>query len=157
EHLADSAWGRALVAGAKDVDHVLDPSGADRLLARITRAETSERQGLRWRRFLAPLVASAATLALLAAAWMAWRGSRGAAPSPAGPAPAPQATVARNEPPPFQLPLQKPDVRLSVAALTFRGSTDASSLVDDLAPALDAFRASDYARASQMLEPLERR
>jgi hypothetical protein len=48
-------------------------------------------------------------------------------------------------------------VRLSVGALTWRGPSGASSIVDDLAPALDAFRASDYARAAQALEPLEGR
>jgi len=39
--------------------------------------------------------------------------------------------------------------------LTFRGTPAASSLVDDLAPPLDAFRASDYARSAQALQPLE--
>jgi hypothetical protein len=65
--------------------------------------------------------------------------------------------VARNEqsPSPYEMPLRKPDVRLSVAALTWRGSAGASSLVDDIAPALDSFRQSDYARAAAELDAIE--
>jgi tetratricopeptide (TPR) repeat protein len=65
--------------------------------------------------------------------------------------------VARTElsPSPYEMPLRKPDVRLSVAALTWRGSAAGSSLVDDIAPALDSFRQSDYARAAAKLDSIE--
>jgi hypothetical protein len=154
EHLSDSAWSRALLEGVNDVDHTLDSAAADRLLARITHGSEGRRPWFSLGRLWAPALATAAALAIITVLWMSWR-------QPVAPGrqiaatPAPQATVARNEPPPFELPLQKPDVRLSVAALTFRGTPAPSSLVDDLAPALDAFRASEYARSAQALQPLE--
>jgi hypothetical protein len=155
EHLAESPWSRALVAGVNDVERPLDPASADRLLARIT-LSTNPGRSRRWAGFWAPLAATAAALILVTTVWLARRES----PATTAPAPlpaTPPATVARNEPPPFELPLRPPDVRLSVAALTWRGPSGTTSLVDDLAPALDAFRQSDYARAAQALEPLERR
>ena len=69
---------------------------------------------------------------------------------------APPTIVARNEPP-VLLPLDKPDVKLSVAALVWRGPSGAPSLVDALAPGLDAYRASDYARAAELLAQVGRR
>jgi hypothetical protein len=154
DHLAESAWSRALVDGANDVDHTLDAASADRLYARITKSPADRPIGFSAMRFASRLVAAAAAVIIIAALWVSWRGTTPSA-QPANPN-APPATVARAEPARFDLPLTKPDVRLSVSALTWRGPSGASSLVDDLAPALDAFRASDYARASQMLEPLER-
>jgi len=154
EHLADSAWSRQLVAGANEVDHTLDAASADRLLARITRSSDEPRSWSAFHRFWRPLLATAAAITIVASIVVMRRATAPAQQAPA--AAAPQTTIARNEPPPFELPLHRPDVRLSVAALTWRGPSGAASLVDDLAPALDAFRASDYARAAQSLEPLER-
>lgn len=152
EHLAGSDWSRALVAGARDVEHTLDPASADRLFARIRRsADSAVDRSPRWRRW-APVAAVAATLAIVTVLWTSWRST---APPAIGPQPPPQATVARAEPPISEL-IRKPDVRLSVAALTWRGQA-ASTLVDDLAPALEAFRQSDYARAAKTLEALEPR
>jgi hypothetical protein len=154
DHLADSAWSRALVDGANDVEHSLDAASSDRLYARITKSTTERPSWFSAARFASRLLAAAAALLIIAALWVSWRGTVPAAP-PSQPAAA-QTTIARAEPPPIELPLRKPDVRLSVSALTWRGPSGGTSLVDDLAPALDAFRASDYTRAAQMLEPLER-
>ena len=157
-HLADSAWSRALVAGADDADPALDVTDVDRLLARITRASAPRRSWLpplggrfsSW----APLAAAAAAAIVVAIAWPWWRTTAPAAPTVA--TMKPESTIARTQPPPFELPLDKPDVKLSVAALTWRG-TNAPSLVDALAPALDAYRQSDYAHAAQALERVEAR
>ena len=154
EHLAQSAWSRALVEGATDVDHALDGPASDRLYARITKSATPRPRWFSATRVVSRALAAAAAIVIIAAIWMSRRGTAPAAPT-SQPA-APQTSVARAEPPPFELPVQKPDVRLSAAALTWRGPSGASSYVDDLAPALDAFRASDYSRAAQMLEPLKR-
>jgi hypothetical protein len=155
-HLAESPWSRALVEGANDVEHSLDASETERLLARIMRSAEPRRSWFSNVRLWAPLAAVAATVVVLMVARSSWR----ATPPAAAPAVAtikPEATVARAQPPPFELPLDKPDVKLSVAALTWRGPAGASSLVDDLAPALDAYRQSDYARAASALAAVERR
>jgi len=151
EHLTESEWSRALVSGANDVEHSLDAAASDRLFARITKSATARPSWFSSIRLASGVLAAAAAVIIIAALWVSRRGTAPASTTP----PAAERTVARNEPPPFELPLQKPDVRLSVAALTFRGTPAASSLVDDLAPPLDAFRASDYARSAQALQPLE--
>jgi hypothetical protein len=153
DHLTESAWSRALVDGANDVEHSLDAPASDRLFARITQSTTPRRPLFSAIRFSSRVLAAGAALIIIAALWVSWRGTASIA-RPSKPA-APQTTVARAEPP-FELPLRKPEVRLSVSALTWRGPSGAASFVDDLAPALDAFRASDYARAAQMLEPIAR-
>jgi TolA-binding protein len=152
-HLEESEWSRALVDGAVDVEHALDARDVDRLLARITRSTDTRRPWFSRPHVWAPLAAAAA-IAIIVIALPRSRTTPPAAPAVA-PA-APEATVARNEPPRVELPFDKPDVKLSVAALTWRGPTG-STLVDDLAPALDAYRQADYARAAQALERVEQR
>jgi tetratricopeptide (TPR) repeat protein len=164
ERLEEDAWNRALVDGALDVEHPLDAADADRLLARITQSARQEpAQRRRW--FSRPPVwapmTAAAAIAIVAIVWPARRPAAPAAPTatPAAPAatPAPPPTiVARNEPP-VLLPLDKPDVKLSVAALVWRGPSGDTSLVDALAPGLDAYRATDYVGAAEMLEQVGRR
>lgn len=158
EHLADSAWSRALVAGAYEVEHALDASDVDRLLARIKRLADARPSWLSNVRVWAPLAATAAVAIVVAISWSSSRTAVPAAPS-AAPA-TPDATIARATPtataPLYQLPLDKPNVKLSIGALTWRGSSD-TALVDALAPALDAYRQSDYAQAAQALERIERR
>lgn len=153
DHLTESAWSRALVDGANDVEHSLDAASSDRLYARITKSATDRPAWFSAIRYGSRLLAAAAALIIIVALWVSWRGP---APVASSKPAAPQTAVARAEPPPFELPLRQPDVRLSVSALTWRGPSGAASLVDDLAPALDAFRASDYTRAAQLLQPLER-
>jgi hypothetical protein len=57
------------------------------------------------------------------------------------------------------LPFDKPEVRLSAAALVWRGeSTGAgAAYLADLKPGLDAYRASDYGRADAALAALRPR
>jgi len=154
-HLARSAWSRALVEGTEDVDHALDAPGVDRLLARIRKSadRSRPRPWFASVQVWAPL-AAAATIAVIVTAWTASRTHAPAAPA-AAPG-APEATIARVEPSRFELPLDKPDVKLSTAALTWRGPAGATSLVDALTPALDAYRQSDYARAADVLQRVAR-
>ncbi len=158
EHLSKSAWSRTLVAGAEDANASLGDDDIDRLMVRLRTdirkdAAPESRAGLfrGWQ----SLLATAAVLAtVIVVAAVTIRRSRPAEP-PASTEP--EATVAVNRPPAFQLPLEKPEVKLSVAALTWRGSAGANQLLDDLAPAIDAFRRSDYRSAVRLLEPLEQR
>lgn len=154
EHLAESAWSRALVAGVDDAEPSLDAAAEDRLLARIAQAQVNERSWFSLGRQWAALLATGALVALIAVVWMSRRAE---APTATAPSAGPVATVAGNEPPRFELPLQKPEVRLSAAALTWRGPSGAPSFVDDLAPALDAFRNADFTQAAHMLAPLGQR
>jgi hypothetical protein len=154
-HLDESAWSRALVDGAGAVQHDLDAASADRLLARITQSTDDKPAWFTRARVWLPVAATAAAIVVVMTVWSSRR-----APAPpaavAGAPVTPAATMARIEPPPFQLPLDKPDVKLSTGALTWRAPSG-STLVNDLAPALDAYRQSDYARAADTLARVERR
>ena len=66
--------------------------------------------------------------------------------------PAPERTVAVATPPPapvYLLALDKPDLKVSPAALTYRSAAAENPLLADLKPAFDAFRAGDYATANR--------
>jgi hypothetical protein len=110
-------------------------------------------------------VAATAIVALgVAAAWQ-WQ-QRGTAPAgtakstqPAHPSQAaqtaaqpPESTVARM---PDAFRVTKPEVRLTLATLAWRGTDDrGQQYLTDLAPALDAFRADRYQDAARLFEPL---
>jgi hypothetical protein len=71
--------------------------------------------------------------------------------APAGPVPS-SATAGANGMapralPPVQIAYDKPAVKLSPSALTWRGEGSANPFLRDLAPAFDAYRAGDFARA----------
>jgi hypothetical protein len=119
----------------------LSQADQDRLLARIYRGAQSRSPG-QWS-WLRPALATAALVVVVAGAWLALRRE---APAPS-PGPPEQAIVATPKPAPFQIPLDKPEVMLSLSALTWRGSTGTNPLLADLKDPLDAFRADDYARA----------
>jgi hypothetical protein len=69
-------------------------------------------------------------------------------PAPSrGPATGGTSTPAARSAAPVQIGYTKPDVKLSPSALTWRGDASANPFVRDLAPAFDAYRAGDYARA----------
>ena len=154
DHLSGSEWSRALVAGAKAAAPPLDRDAENRLLARIIASAAQEPPRASKTRLWVPLLAAAAVMAIAAIVWPLRRAS--APPAASASAAKPEATIARAEKPAYDLPLRKPEVKLSAAALTWRRPSDGRSLVDDLTPALDAFRHSDYARAAQALQPLER-
>lgn len=61
------------------------------------------------------------------------------------------------EPPALELPLDQPEVKLSVAALTWRGAGTGNQFLSDLKPAVDAFRAADFQTADRAFTALATR
>ena len=104
-------------------------------------------------------------MAVAAAAWIAFRGptlAPGDRPIPREHPPAETSSAAVTTPPAWQVPLDKPDVTLSLAALTWRGGGRSGSgsdnqLLADLKGPLDSFRNNDYARADRAFAALESR
>jgi hypothetical protein len=130
--------------------HELAPEDEDRLLARIqNQARQSKPDASRswgW----GFVLAAATVLLVVGSIWMFRRG--GSATDSIKP---PESTVAVATPPPvFYLPLEKPDLKVSPAALAWRGPTRENPLLADLKPAFDAFRAGDYPRADQEFSAL---
>lgn len=72
-----------------------------------------------------------------------------AAQPPEAAPPAPPAAVAIPGP-----PLEKPAVKLTMLALTWRGASDGKNFAEDIAPALDAFRADQFDKADRELSAL---
>ena len=132
---------------------LLAQADEDRLLARIQR-EARGRGPVARGAWLRPVLA-AAVVVLAVGAWFI---SRNLVPArPESPAP-PEATIAATpSPTPYQLPLDKPDVTISLAAMTWRGSVGNNQLLADLKPALDAFRDSNYPVADREFAALEAR
>jgi len=110
-----------------------------RLLARIQHEAAAgiPRSGGRWG--WGAGLAAAAVLLIVGAAWMLRRGDgSGSVPPPA--------VVAASSPSPspvFYLPLEKPAIKISPAALAYRGQGRENPLLADLKPAFDAFRADE--------------
>ena len=133
---------------------VLTKADENRLLARIYRTARADAPVARWV-WLRPLIATAALAVLGVGVWFAVR-----TVPPAGPPSTvrPEPTIAATpKPVPFQLPLDKPDVVLSLSALTWRGSSGANQLLSDLKAPLDAYREGDYTRADREFTVLESR
>ena len=57
----------------------------------------------------------------------------------------------------FTLPLDKPDVKLTATALVLRSDGRNASFVDQIAPAINAYRANNYAEADKQFAALESR
>jgi len=157
EHLESSAWSRAGVEGLDDVDALLDTASVDRLLARIKkeakRGDSPER-GRRW--FWAPAL-TLASVAIVALAIVVWRNQSPSVPAKVEGQTASSAATTPAARPPFRLPLDKPDVKLTPLALVLRGEGNAGRFADDIAPGLNAYRAGDYTTAARELEALEPR
>jgi hypothetical protein len=151
QHLSESAWSRALVAAAEPDDDLLTPADQERLFARITKETRAQETAHVWT-WTRPAFLVPAFVALASVAWLAFMVR--AVPPTTQPEEAPVA-IARADPPPFLLPFDKADVRLSMAALTWRGSAASDNrLLMDLKPGLDAYRAGDYATADRELTAL---
>jgi hypothetical protein len=180
-HLASSGWSRALVEGvaaesarvAADEDR-LDAVTEARLLARITRGVRGTPDGAarRWLHsrplWIGAAAAASILIVLLVQTARDRRGGPVATPGlkPRGhdaaipDATAPNARVAQTTP--FVLPFDKPEVRLSAAALVWRGpaggaTSSSATYLADLKPGLDAYRASDYVRADAAFAALRPR
>jgi hypothetical protein len=156
EHLITSPMSRTLAEGLGDDTPSLSTEEQERLLARImkdARKESAPAGAWGW---LRPVLLGSGIVAVASLVWVISRetetGER------IGP-PETQVVVATPPAaPPFLLPFDKPDVRLSMNALTWRGSTpgsdDGNQLLIDLKPGLDAYRRGDYATADRELAAL---
>jgi hypothetical protein len=133
---------------------LLSAADEDRILDRIHRAARDTTTSTRWI-WLRPAFATAALVVIAVVAWFAMRPT---SPVPPASTAAPEQTIAATPaPPPFQLPLDKPAVTLSLSALTWRGAAEGNQLLADLKAPLDAFRQDDYTRADREFTMLESR
>lgn len=156
EHLSSSAMSRMLAEGPEDDGPALSADEENRLLARIMKdaGKASEPSSL-WS-WLRPALLGSGIVAVASLVWLVSSETEVAermAP--------PERTVVVALPPelpPFLLPFDKPEVRLGMGALTWRGSTrDSNQLLTDLKPGLDAYRQGDYATADRELTALATR
>lgn len=156
-HLAQSAWSRAIVDGLRQsgADTQLDAATEERILARVRQAQrASWAMTMRRPSLMAGGLALAATVLI---AVMVSPGRQTTDPIPVAPSPATSGSPAAVLPPaapPFQMPVTKPDVKLSTGALTWRGAPSDQPFLQDLAPAFDAYRVADYAQAQSLFGEL---
>jgi tetratricopeptide (TPR) repeat protein len=166
EHLAASAMSRTLADGCDDEPPALSDAEQERLLARIVKeasasasayGETGRERLWGW---LRPVLVGSGIVAIASLVWVVSK--RTEVGERLGP-PDTQVVVALPPAvPPFLLPFEKPDVRLGMGALTWRGSKPTSSddgnqLLADMKPGLDAYRQNDYAAANRELTALASR
>ena len=125
--------------------HALGPDDEARLLARIrNQASPSKTRGGSWGW---GFVLAAATVLLVVGTVWTLRQRAGSAVEGVG---RPESTVAVATPAPaFYLALEKPVIKVSPAALAWRGPRGENTLLADLKPAFDTFRASDYQLADR--------
>lgn len=149
-HLGRDAWSRALVDGASGDEPVLDDLRARALLTRITRSSTSP-AAVRFPRVPAWFSALAAAAVLVVAVGVMRQGDSRVEPPSQPPLTSVPPVADR---PRFTLPLERPDVKLTAGALVLRSERGPARFVDDIAPALDAYRAGDDARAESQFAAL---
>jgi hypothetical protein len=150
--LESSAWSRALVDGAESEHVSLDEIGERRLLNTVRRAAGSRRSSWGLKIWLPAVVAAA--LVLVAVAVL-----RRGEPTRPGASPSTVTTERRPVPsetpvPAFVLPLEKPQVKLTALALVLRSGGRDGRFVDDIAPAVAAYRRGDYGEANRQFEGL---
>jgi hypothetical protein len=151
--LANDPWSRALVEGLDGAEPPFDEADQDRLLARIERDATRENVPTRWA-WLRPVFAVALLVIAAGVGWIAYRGPSTTSTT----APIPEQPIASTPSTPvFQLPLDKPDITLSMSALTWRGGGANNPFLKELKTPLDAFREGDYAAADRGFTALEPR
>ena len=145
-YLAHNDGARALVTAVND-SAGLDAAAEGRLLERITRdaaAIDRERRSSPWRWQVAAAIGA---IAIAGSAW--WMVQRGHSAAVATPPPAIVAEAPAPAPEAFLIPLERPNVRISLSAMTWRGRGPDNPVLVALKPALDAFRAGDYAKADR--------
>ncbi len=148
-------WQRTLVDNLNDTTPDLDHAAEDRLLARIHQeaARDSSARVVRFPVVWRPILALAAAAVLVTAVVLRMH------PPTTTPEPATTTTgtpAASPATPSFVLTLDKPDVRLTANALVRRGAGQQPKFVDDVAPALNAYRAGDYQTAEREFERVAR-
>jgi len=153
-YIASTPLARTLAEGIGAEEPSLTSGEQARLLARVIKeaGRAQETRGIRaWFR---PAMVGVSLVAIASIVWLVGYRTRIDGPI-ANPGPA-VAVATPPEVPAFLLPIDKPDVKLSMAALTWRGSTtsDSNQLLADLKPGLDAYRQGDYAAANRDLSAL---
>jgi predicted Zn-dependent protease len=124
----------------------MDLATERRLLAQVTRSARSTHTQARWpMRLWIPAFAAAAVFIVTVAIL---RRAPGSLPTPQRQG-APEGQVAATRPSSFVLALDQPDVKLTQTALVLRSAGSDGRFVDDIAPALNAYRAHDYAEADR--------
>jgi len=156
EHMSANALSRTLAEGLGDEGPTLTAEEQDRLLARIMKEAGRERETSRIWNWFRPALVGSGIVAVASLVWLvSSKTEMGERMAP------PETTVVVALPPaepPFLLPFEKPDVRLGMGALTWRGSASGSNqLLTDLKPGLDAYRSGDYATADRALTALATR
>jgi hypothetical protein len=160
-HLDRSPWSVALAEGADAAEPALDPSTVNRLLTGLNAEATlpSASRSISSRRHFALAAAVGVTVAGAVAGFVYMvavsRHGPGEAKPPAS-ATGPVAAV-RPSTPAFSLALEKPDVKLTARALVLRGDGNRARFIDDIAPALAAYRANDFATAAREFSRLHDR
>lgn len=158
DHLAASTMSRILADGLEEAAPVLSDAEQEQLLARIMKKARKESAPAGAWGWLRPVLVGSGIVAVASLVWMVSRESG----QRLGP---PETQVVMAPPPavpPFLLPFEKPVVRLGMGALTWRGSSpattdDGNQLLADLKPGLDAYRRNDYATANRELTALASR
>jgi hypothetical protein len=153
EHLDRSAWSRALVEEDAEAEPEWNEDSAQRVLSRITRSAQPPRVPRWYMRPWLPALAAAAVLVVMVGLLRS-----GSSPvsverqPPRADAPAPPAAA-----PTFALSFEKPEVKLTPQALVLRSEAGQARFVDDIAPALEAYRQNRYADAEQRFASLRAR
>ena len=158
-HLRDSPWSRALVDGLREtgVDDRLDAESEGRLFARITRAAQAETNAAPVRSWKPALMMGGLALAasLLVSVVVSRPRTTGVVDSATLPARSEQPLVVESSRrSTFEISYAKPEVKLSPAALTWRGTASANPFMEAVAPAFDAYRSGDYAKAVAVFDSL---
>jgi tetratricopeptide (TPR) repeat protein len=151
KYLAASRWSRALVDGLNDPSVSLDQADQSRLFDRIRHeAAAAARPRPSWS-WLWPSLAAAAA-GIIAVVWVM---RPGVTPEPTQTTTNRPVAVETPSPAPvYALAIEKPEVKLSPAALTWRSAGGQGDLTADLKSGLDAFRRDDYAGARRALADL---
>lgn len=151
-HLQRSAWSRALVDGANGDEPALDDVSARALLTRMNRS--TKPPAVRFPRLPSWFSALAAAAVLVVVVGLLREGDPGVEPASQPPRPTVPPVAER---PGVTLALERPDVKLTTRAMVLRSDARDARFVDDIAPALDAYRAGDYARAESQFAALRAR
>ena len=140
---------------ALHVETPFEQGDADRLLARIRGDIAREHSSVTGWSWLRPALAFVAVLAVGLAAWIVF--GRAPESTPVMTPQPEQPIAAAPARPAFQLPLDKPEVTLSLAAMTWRGSQGNNQLLSELKIPLDAYREGNYVVANREFSRLEAR
>ena len=161
DHMAASVMSRTLADGLGEDVPALSDAEQERLLARIMKEASAAGYGETGRKslwgWLRPVFVGSGIVAVASVVWMVSKGTEQR--ERLGPPDTEVVVALPPAVPPFLLPFEKPDVRLGMGALTWRGSTtstdDGNQRRAALKRGLDAYRQSVYATANRELTPLD--